>query len=62
MTYELKQQGAKQERVYMGRNPLMTVRGTFVDQQHFKRVVVSQLRSHLLPPAPIAPGIIPAWK
>ena len=43
VTYELKdEQGAKQERVYMGEIPLMTVRGTFVINGA-ERVVVSQL-------------------
>ncbi len=43
VTYELKDEaGAKQERVYMGEIPLMTVRGTFVINGA-ERVVVSQL-------------------
>ena len=43
VTYELRdEQGAKQERVYMGEIPLMTNRGTFVINGA-ERVVVSQL-------------------
>ena len=43
VTFELKEEaGAKQERVYMGEIPLMTLRGTFVINGA-ERVVVSQL-------------------